>query len=248
VADPNRCSPGGRTSSSNYFLANNCLPITGLTVSFIATEDIVSDSGFTVQLNADSQQGVDAWQQYVFRVDGKSIKAQINNWQSIYTAIVCDVLDVASTPINNGIPAGYTLQITLQYQDSSVSGALFEVLSAGKPVGTPQTFLVSQAGCGCNLPPCPNPGVCCSGYQSSADLSPITTFQVNIVGPGNGASTTFTSGAGNIVYEVSSGSLTALSDFPACGERNFCTAETSNASYGQLNACPAQSLTQTFST
>jgi hypothetical protein len=208
-----------------------------------ATEDIVSTNGFTVQLNANSSQGVDAIQQYVFFVQGNLIQGGIANWQNATTEIVCGDRGVASTPINNGIPKGYTLQMTLQYQGNVVSGALFEVLSQGQPVGT-QTLLVSQVGCNCNL----SGGFQCTGYQSSADLSPITAFQVNIVGPGGGAAATFTSGAGNIVYAVSSGALTPLSSPPRCVELAFCTAETSNASYGQLNGCPAQVLTQAFST
>ena len=98
-----------------------------------------------MQLNADSQHGVDAFQQYVFYVQGNSIQAGIANWQNATTEIVCGFVGVASTPIANGIPQGYSLRITLQYQGNNVSGALFEVLSQGEPVGS-QTFLVSQAG------------------------------------------------------------------------------------------------------
>ena len=251
VADPSTCLPSpGRTSSSNYFLTNNCQYITGLTVSLTATQDIVSDSGFTVQLNADSRfqqpRAVDAWQQYVFLVTGTSIQGVVNNWKDLTTAIVCGSVNVASTPISNGIPKGYTLQISLQYAGNSVSGALFEVLSNGQPVGQAVSLPVSQAGCNCNL----GPGFTCTGYQGDFDLSPITAFQVNIVGTGNGASTTFTSGAaGNIQYAVSSGGLTAVNTVPACvaSAALSCTAETSNAKYGQLLACPAPSMTQTFS-
>lgn len=251
ASDPSFCSPTGRKSSSNYFLANfdfqnNCQPITNLSVTLTATADINSSSGFTVQLNGDSQQGIDAWQQYVFSIVGNSIKGQINNWQNSTTAIVCDAVDVASTPISNGIPNGYSLQITLQYENVSgaVSGARFQVFSPqGKSLGD-KTFLVSQATCNCNFPP----GFQCTGYQSTADLSAITTFQLNIVGPGNSSAANFTSGAGNIVY--AGPELTALSSPPACVEAagNLCTAETSNATYGQLDACPHQSQTQTFNT
>jgi hypothetical protein len=255
VADPFDCGLGGLTSNSNYFLANNCQPITGLTVALTATEDIVSSSGFTVQLNADSPQGVDAVQQYVFYITGNSITGAICNWQNSWTAIVCgdfgvpsanDPSTTVSTPISNGIPNGYTLQITLQYIGTSVSGALFEVLSDGQLLGT-LPLPVSQTGCGFGLPSCPASPYCCTGYQSSADLSPITAFQVNIVGPGGGASTTFTQGAGNIEYSVSSGSLTPLSYAPACVETNLCTEETSNATYGQLLGCSEQFITQSFS-
>jgi hypothetical protein len=244
VPDPFFCGAGGRASNSNYFLANGCQQITGLTVAFTATEDIVSTNGFTVQLNADSQLGVDAFQQYVFRVSGIGISAQINNWQNASTAIVCGASGVTLTPLLNGIPKGYTLRITLQYyRGTNVSGALFEVLNNGQTLGS-QSLSVSQTGCNCSLPQ----GFTCTGYQSTADLSPITAFQVNIVGPGNGAGTTFTSGAGTISYSVSDGSLTALSSVPPCVVNPLCTAETSNASYGQLLACPEQTMTQTFNT
>ena len=250
--DPDTCSPGGRTSRSNYYFGNNCQPVTGLTISLTASEDIVSDNGFQLQLNAYSQHGVDSAQQYLFFVQENSIQGVISNWASSSQAIVCDSVNVASTPIKNGIPAGYSLKITLQYQGNSVSGALFEVLSSGLPVATPQTFLVSQAGCHCSdmgqCPPSPPVQFCCTGYQSSADLSPITAFQVNVVGPGGGASATFKSGEGNIQYSVSSGTLIPLSSPPLCVENAFCTAEGSNASYGPLSGCPGQFLTQTFGT
>jgi hypothetical protein len=64
-----------------------------------------------------------------------------------------------------------------------------------------------EAGCNCSL----LPGQTCTGYQSPADLSSMTAFQVNIVGPAGGNSTTFTSGGGIIEYAVSDGALTALS-------------------------------------
>jgi len=184
-----------------------------------------------MQLNADSQQGIDAWQQYAFSVQGNSIRAAINNWQDSTTAIVCDYRDVASTPINNGIPNGYTLKITLQCQD--VSGVRFEVLSQGQFLGD-QTFLVNQAGCNCNLPA----GFQCTGYQSTADLSPITAFQVNIVGPDKRSAANFRSGAGNIVHAVAGAELTAVSSPPACvvAAGNLCTAETSNARTGSWMA------------
>jgi hypothetical protein len=256
VADPVNCGSGGLQGNSNYFLANNCQPITGLMVSLTATGDIVSSNGFTMQLNADSPQGVDAVQQYSFAINGNSIQAVINNWQNFTTAIVCGYFDIASltdpsipvsTPISNGIPNGYTLRIILQYLGTSVSGAVFEVLSDGQLLGT-LPLSVSQTGCDCGLPSCPASPHCCAGYQSSADLSPITAFEVNIVGPGGGGSTTFTQGTGNIEYYVSNGTLTVGNDVPPCVESNFCTVEESTAKYGQLLGCPAQSFTQSFST
>jgi hypothetical protein len=247
---PGVCSPGGLTSSSNYFLVNpGCQDITGLTVSITALTNIVSSSGFTVQLNANSatSAGVDAYQQYVFLITGNSIQGQINNWQNLNTVIVCGLVNVGSTPISNGLPQGYTLRITLQYAGNSVSGALFQVLN-GSQVVSSAPLSVSQTGCNCSLPS----GYTCTGYQSSADLSAIAAFQVNIVGPDGGSNAVFTPGRGTITYAVSSGALTAVSNVPSpCVDPNsfgICTAETSNASYGPLTACWQQSMTQTFST
>lgn len=68
-----------------------------------------------------------------------------------------------------------------------------------------QTLLVSQTGCNCNF----SAPLQCTGYQSAADLSPITAFQVNVVGPGGG-STTSISGAGNILYESTNANLALI--------------------------------------
>jgi hypothetical protein len=240
---------GALGSSSNYFLVNgdSCQYIEGLTVSITASETIVSDNGFTVQVNAIGAPGVGlaASQQYVFSITGNSIQGEIDNFtQDDMALIVCGGVDLGSTPISNGLPEGYTLQVTLQYQGVYVSGALFEVLNNGRQISSAQ-LPVSQTGCNCSLPP----GYTCSGYRSAADLSPIAAVTVNIVGPGNGEPTMFTSGAGTINYAVSSGALTAASTLPSCVSSSyFCTVESSNASYGELFACPEQSMTQSFGT
>jgi hypothetical protein len=243
VENPTSCGSGGRYSNSNYFFANSCQPITGLTVSFTATDDIVSSDAFSMQLNAYSQQGVDAAQQYLFKVVGKSIQGWINNWQANKTtAIVCGGIGMGGTTAENTLPAGCTLQIALEYTGNVVSGAVFTTLCNDKTVES-HALSVSDAGCHCGLPA----GYSCVGYQSPADLSAITAFQVNIVGAGGGSSATFTKGSGNIVYAVSDGTLTPLRSLPGCIDTFFCTEETSNATYGVLNSCPAPSLTQTFS-
>jgi hypothetical protein len=179
------------------------------------------------------------WQQYVFLIAGNSILGAINNWQNPGTATVCGSVEVGSTPIWNGIPEGYTLQITLQNDNlDNVSGAIFEVINGSRQVVSRAQLSVNQTGCNCHS------GVPCTG---STVLSPITAFQVNVVGLDKGESTKFTSGKGTIGYSVSSGALTALANVPRfCSASFTCTGETSNASYGQLLACPEQSMTQTF--
>jgi hypothetical protein len=227
------------SSNSNYFFDNACMNIVGLTVTLRFTQDVTSDSGFTVQLNADSPSGTDAWQQYGFSITGNSIQGFINNWRDLNTQIVCDTVGLASTPIGNGIPAGYSLVLQLLTDSAgNVTGATYQVFDNNGNSQANSTFLVQNAGCRC--------GGTCLGFMPG-DLSPMTTFTFDIVGPGNGKGTTLTSGAGNITYSVSSGSLRPRSSVPACIETNLITAETSNAAYGVLNGCPSQSATQQFS-
>jgi putative hemolysin len=68
---------------------------------------------------------------------------------------------------------------------------------------------------------------------SSADLSPIVAFELDIVGFDNGQSTTLSSGAGTITYTA----VNAMTVVNA--ERSYCefdggTLETANTSYGEL--------------
>ncbi len=242
------CPLGGNV---NYFLVNGsggsdpfgCQDILGLTVTLTATQDIVSDNGFTMQLNAGygPAGGTNVTsQQYAILVKGNSIQGLIENWSGEETLIVCGGVNIGSTPIPNGIPQGYVLRITLQYQGNSVSGAFFEV----SPGTAGSQLSVSQAGCNCDFDTC-------TGYASSADLSPITNFQVNIVGFGDEESTNFTpTSAGSITYTVSSDTLAAVAILPLCAGDDtngpVCTEETSNASYGPRNACPSPTLSQSF--
>ena len=82
--------------------------------------------------------------------------------------------------------------------------------------------------------------------EAAGDLSPIIAFEVNLVGPGGGAGTTFTSGAGTIKCSATN-VLTALAVEPGCAEALVTTGEMSNAVYGELPSTPSTSFTQTFS-
>jgi hypothetical protein len=221
-------------------LDNGCQNILGLTVALQIMQDMRSDIGFSIQLNADSPAGpaVDAWQQYGFDITGNSIKGFINNWANVSTQVVCDEVDVGSTPISNGIPAGYSLVLQLLNDNlGNVTGANYQVIDNNGVIRA-STFRVQDAGCTC--------GGTCLGFKQGG-LSPITAFTVDIVGPGNSSNAAFSAGAGNILYSVSSGNLTPLTSVPACIKINLFTAETSNASYGQLNGCPSPTITQQFS-
>jgi hypothetical protein len=230
----------GLGSNSNYFFDNTCQNILGLSVALQVTQDMASNTGFSIQLNANSPAGteVDAWQQYGFYIHDNSIKGFLENFSNRGTPIVCHLEDLCSTPINNGLPAGYTLAVSLSTDDNSnVTAAVYQVYDGDGNQLANKSVSVAEAGCNCN--------VGCTGFKSG-DLSPITTFTVDIVGPGNSSAATFSAGVGNISYS-SSGQLTPLSSVPICVERAPVTAETSNAAYGTLSSCPGQTVTQQFS-
>jgi hypothetical protein len=121
--------------------------------------------------------------------------------------------------------AGTTLTVALTYDGDNVTGAVFTVGGSG------------------SMPPWPL--ILTDFGESASDLSPIVAFQVNLVGPDKGLSTTFTSGAGNISYKATT-SLTALSAVPPCCENTGETQETGNSVYGLLPAAPGMSCMQTF--
>src|SRR5262249_37910519 len=118
------------------------------------------------------------------------------------------------------------------------TGANYQVFDSKGVMLANNTSLVQNAGCNC--------GGTCLGFKQG-DLSPITAFTIDIVGPDNGLSTRFSNGAGNIVYTLFNGRIQPLSSKPACVETNLLTAETSNSAYGILNGCPRESVTQPFS-
>jgi hypothetical protein len=235
----------GLSSNSNYFFSNNCQPIVGPTVALQVTQDMASDNGFSIQLNADSVSGPDAWQQYGFIIDGNSVKGFINNWTSDLTKIVCNAFDLCSTPLNNGLPAGYALRVNLTTDDSNnVTGGIYTVSDGNGNLLANKTMTVAEAGCHCGYFGT-GWGDNCRGFRTG-DLSPITTLTVDIVGRYNLETATFSGGAGNISYRVSGGQLTPLSSAPPCVEKNILTGELSNANYGLLSNCPGATVNQEF--
>jgi hypothetical protein len=146
----------GLGSNSNYILANQCNPITGLVVTVDVTQDIVlkfsgsaeDHNGYTFQLNCYSPPGfTDAWQQYVFsllapifpRLPGPAqLSAGVNNFASqggnpiIYDSD--NLMELSGTTI----PAGYQLQIQLKNDgQNNIVGARWIVNYVGvRPAAT----------------------------------------------------------------------------------------------------------------
>jgi hypothetical protein len=229
----------------NYFFSNGCENLNGLTVTLNITEAIISEGGFSIQLNAGSSPGAGrtTFQQYAFLVHDNIIQAGINNYQDSDNAIVCDYIELCSTPFTNGIPWGYTLVIQLKNDsDGNVAGATYQVFDENNNQVANETLWVEYTACKCT-----GASVTCLGYEPG-DLAPVNSVNYVIVGPGTGLPATFTSGEGIITYSVADGQqLTATTTQPACTKSRVSTAETSNASYGALTGCAAQNTPQSFS-
>ena len=125
------------------------------------------------------------------------------------------------------------ITLLLQY-DGSVIGADFVVIDEqGKTTNAP-VMLQSLT----------SPSV--AHPILGALLAPISTFQLNIVGPGNGSTAILSSGAGTIAYAAST-PLTAHAYEPLDVEVESPTAELANTVYGLLPTGSSNTFTQTFS-
>ena len=218
----------GLGSNSNYILASSCNPLIDLSVTIEVTEDIVWQSasgpvgGFGFQLNAYSSPGdLCALQQYLIYLGGTDLFGGIDNWPVNGTNIINDFFGLASLPAVT-LPAGYVLQISLQNDnDGNVTGATYTVFdNQGNVLANVTQDLLALDG------------------VTSADLAPITAFELDFVGPINGESAVLSSGAGWFAYESAS-PLTVLSQEPPCVESSAVTAETTNSSYSWMPAAVA---------
>jgi hypothetical protein len=220
------------------------------------TQALISNNGFSMQLNAfnpTSPSVTTSWLQYAFIASGQTIQGTVQYWNigafgqccaaqncsANPNACVCSsptstcpvittpvfqfTPTIVSVPSSNNLPAGYNLQIQLSNDNAgNITKATFVVIDNN---GNSHSQSIS-------LP---------SGSQF-----PISAFLANIVGPGNAASTTFTSGAATLTYQVSSGQLCLEGELPdsLCSGSGTGTAETSNATYGQIAPCCGSQLTQ----
>jgi hypothetical protein len=233
VAAPNV----GLGSNSNYILYSGCGPVMDLAITIDVTTDIVCQSasgstkGFGFQLNAYSpKNGLCAYQQYLIAVWGSEIAGGIDNWPISGTNLINDFFNLASTPAET-LPAGYKAKIILQNDTSgNVTSAVFIVVdNNGNTLANVTKTLTAL----------PN--------VKSADLAPISAFELNLVGPINSESAVLSSGAGTITY-ASSTILTVLNQEPSCTETGSVTAELANSFYQPLPAAPANGFIQSFLT
>src|SRR5271157_637702 len=137
---------GGLNGNSNYHLHSGCNPVTDLSVTMEITKEIVSDIGFSFQLNGYSPQNANSvWQQYGFVINttGNSpimINWFIDNWPSPAFRQSLD-LPSGSDLINNRdmmlslsestLPAGYKFTINLKHDEkANVNGVTFIIVDS----------------------------------------------------------------------------------------------------------------------
>jgi hypothetical protein len=193
----NPVSVGGHTG---------CCPVTG---------------GFTVQLNAFPQSGVEFdFMQFVLAyggpVFGNQVVPQVQYWDSNGNEVVnlqgSSLGSVAST-LNE------TLSIKLNTDSNgNVVSADFQMGSNTKvPVPIPQTETVKISGV----------------TKTVKTQVPIYAFEVDVVGPDDCRFAEFTTGSAALNYSASSGQLCLQSGIPSCAQGNG-TAETSNLTYNTI--------------
>jgi hypothetical protein len=230
--------PFGLASNYNYILASNGNPLRGLAVTINVTQDISCPQGFSFQLNAASPTGKTiATQQYVIALFGTDISWLVNlnsapsgGGSGLETLIAAGTATLRALA-SSKIPAGYQLQIAPQNTARDAEGKINEVLFAVTDnLGNREQALIT-------LTSLPDPA-------KATDLAPIVAFELNLVGPDNGAAVVLSSGSGSIVYEASS-PLTVSNAWPP-GAGGGETVETANSVYGALSAGPGSLLSQTF--
>ncbi len=248
--------PGGLGSNSNYIISGNGDSLLDLKVTMDLTQDIISNIGFSFQLNAYSPAGANsAWQQYFFSFQTSNglpggspgtLYGWVEPWPKSTSGLGTDTtthdLINRSYPLltlqNSKILAGYKLTISLGNDSSgNVRYVTFIVVdNQGKQTATPQIDLLTlPVDYGSNT------------LATVADLAPIVAFQLDFVGPINALQTDLWSGAGTITYSASN-ALSALSQLPSGVDSDWITLEDANSAYGELAEGSSTSITQSFST
>jgi hypothetical protein len=85
-----------------------------------------------------------------------------------------------------------------------------------------------------------------SDIANLAALDPIAAFQVNIVGPVNGESAIFSSGAGLITYSAQNEFVPSAVLPPTAEAQKINTLESANTAYGFLPSAPNTTFSQSF--
>lgn len=241
-------------SGTNAVLTDQCQALGDVTVNLAVTEDLVTEGndGFSLQLNAYPMPGATSvglalnWIQFTIYVS--------NTYGSNTAAFQWQAWALGATQWPEGQPPGTTNpnqpvppfhqpnpQITNVPSNQLLKGSSLTIALTTDPSShgvTAAKFSVQLAG----------------ATERSVTLTfpgdaqfPIGGFQVNLVGPGNLAQALFTSGAGELTYSVSPGSLSVQNGGvgTACGQYpGALTGETSNVVYDAVTPSTGATLSQ----
>jgi hypothetical protein len=186
--------------------------------------------GYSFQLNSYSEYSenqASAWQQYVFAIGDGQVKGLAQVWSAnLALATPLAQVDLGWAP-SWPIAAGTRFQIQLgNDQENNVIEATFQIYTE-QGLWAEGSINVAQ-------------------IPELLALSPIVASQLNIVGPVNGESVMFSSGAGTITYLAAS-ELTAMATLPGLAEaQGVGTVESANTAYGTLPAKPGMTFSQSF--
>jgi hypothetical protein len=176
---------GGLEGRSNYFLACDCKPVTGLSVAIKVTHDIVADFGFSFQLNANSPPGANSkWQQYCVGLDttkgpAPQLVGSIDNWpakgfDNLTGDLINHFVHLLTLPVSRPVlPAGYEIRINLANDpEGNITGVTFIITdNKGKVTKCPPIALTSLSIDGRPSEP-----------VTAADLAPIYAFSLTSSG------------------------------------------------------------------
>jgi hypothetical protein len=161
--------------------------------------------------------------------------ARIENWVSTTIELINVEIGLAKLP-SARIPAGYSITIALDTDaNQNVGGASFAVADEnGHVVGTAVISLLGKPLAGTDLP------------ATSADLAPITAFQLNIGGDYGGSKANLTSASGTITYAAPTPMSVVNAPPDAYIDLEYSTVENANLVFGQLPVTAHQAVTQSF--
>jgi hypothetical protein len=229
----------GLGSNANYVFSDDCKPLIDVTVTIDITsqlgllgngppvDNLDSVGGYSWQLNCYSpKQDTDVWQQYVISLIDDNLIASVNNWKSLTHDLVNENQSFGLFPIQEH--EHWKLRIALHSgRHGNVTGVTFTVRGGDGQLVSELDMTLTDIG------------------VPAGDLAPIIAFEMNFVGPGNGESAEFFSGAGTFTY-TSHNELTPKAFGPSCAALEFTTAERANTLYGPLPPDPATWFQQSF--
>lgn len=239
--------PGG---STNIVLGDNCANLQNVSVNVVVTEELIAattpaggglptpNGGFSVQFNA-------------FPAPGSTYQGQtLGLIQNIIT-----VTDSQVTNVMNATPV-WAIDSPFPEVSSGSSGSVIGSAPANQiPSGAIFSFGASDEsgdfGQWAQYHPPQGYGEQIGGYGPRPWH--ISGFEVNIVGPGGGATATFSSGSGYLQYyaEDASGSPIALTPQAggpgsACGQYPVVITDQSNIVYGPMTASASPGTSAPF--